>query len=308
VLNQAQIWLWHNIFYFVIKNIIFINNLSYSIGMLQPRKQSGLFGWIRRTSFLNFVIAWVIGIFLFTVIYWLLTLLGPGINMLLVDGSTIGFTFNGLVGSLYVSLLAATIFGMMKVAASGLFRIVVHLQLAFSGLIILVLVDKLLQKYIFPRYHIHHIQDKKINTMILTMSIFREDIDKIKAEFKAKTKHHVNIKEIEATIDGLYVTFLDVDKMFSAKNMHKESITDYQHMMVITNMEDSLHKLSKFIDFLDEHKIEWKDKSVEFWLRYILETADKITMHFDDVKLKNPKLIIAIENIKEATETIEKKI
>ena len=144
--------------------------------------------------------------------------------------------------------------------------------------------------------------------MILTMSIFRSDIDKIRHEFKAKTKHDVNIKEIEAIIDGLYVTFLDIDRMFSIKNVHKEHITDRQYLIVVANIEDSLHKLSKFVDFLDEHKISWKDKSVEFWLRYILETADKITLHFDDVKINNPRLIIAIENIKELTETIEKKL
>jgi hypothetical protein len=183
-----------------------------------------------------------------------------------------------------------------------------YLQLAFSGLVILILIDKLLQKYIFPHYHIHHNKDKKINTMILTMSIFRSDIDALKSEFKAKTKHDVNIKEIEAIIDGLYVTFLDIDRMFGVKNIHKHTITDEQYLIVITNIEDSLHKLSKFIDFLDEHKIVWKDKGIEFWLRYILETADKITMHFDDVKIKNPKMIIAIENIKDFTESIEKKL
>jgi len=268
----------------------------------------GLFRWIRETSFLRFVMAWVISIFLFMILYWLLSLFNSGINILSIGGSTVSFSFNGLIESLYVSLLTATVFGTIKIIATGWFGLCMYAQVAFSGLIILVLIDKLLQKYIFPQYHVHHTQDKKINTMILTMSIFRSDIDKLKAEFKAKTKHDVNIKEIEAIIDGLYVTFLDVDKMFSAKNTHKHSITDNQYLMVVTNIEDSLHKLSKFIDFLDEHKIAWKDKSVEFWLRYILETADKITMHFDDVKIKNPKLIIAIENIKDLTQSIEKKI
>ena len=96
--------------------------------------------------------------------------------------------------------------------------------------------------------------------------------------------------------------------MFSVKNVHKHRITDRQYLMVVTNIEDSLHKLSRFVDFLEEHKISWKDKSVIFWLRYILETADRITMHFDDVKIQNPKLIIAIENIKGYTENIEKKL
>lgn len=268
----------------------------------------GLFRWIRETSLLKFVVAWVVGIFVFTLIYWLLTLLGSGINIMLVDGSEILFNFNGLIDALYASLLTATVFGVIKVVATGLFKIVLQVQLAFSGLILLVLIDKLLQKYVFPHYHIYHTQDKKINTMILTMSIFREDIDRIKAELRMKTHHHVNFKDIESIIDGLYVTFLDIEKMFSVKNMHKHDITDHQHTMVITNIEDSLHKLSKFIDFLNDHKVEWKDKSVEFWLKYILETADKITLHFDDVKIRNPKLIIAIENIKEHTQAIEKKL
>ncbi len=268
----------------------------------------GLFAWIRETSFLRFFTIWIIGIFVFTFMYWFSSTINPALHILSVNGSAILFNFIGLVDALYASLLTATVFGVIKVVASGLMRIFMYIQLAFSGLVILILIDKLLQKYIFPHYHIHQTKDKKINTMLLTMSIFRSDIDKLKSEFKAKTKHDVNIKEIEAIIDGLYVTFLDIDKMFSVKNIHKHTITDQQYFIVITNIEDSLHKLSKFIDFLDDHKIAWKDKGIEFWLRYILETADKITLHFDDVKIKNPKLIIAIENIKDHTETIEKKL
>jgi hypothetical protein len=268
-------------------------------------EKAGLFRWIRETSFLKFVIAWTVSIFLFTATYWILALINPG---LAVSGSNILSNFTGLIESLYASLLTATVFGVVQVSASALYKPFVYLQLLFSGLVILILIDKLFQSYVFPHYHIHHTQDKKINTMILTMSIFRDDIDRIKAEFRAKTKHHVDIKEIESVIDGLYVTFLDIEKMFSARNIHKHSITDHQHAMVIVNIEDSLHKLSKFIDFLNDYKIEWKDKSVEFWLRYILETADKITMHFDDVKMKNPKMIIAIENIKDYTQSIEKKL
>jgi hypothetical protein len=268
----------------------------------------GLFAWIRETSFLRFFTLWIIGIFVFTFIYWSLSLVNPALHLISVDGSNILFNFNGLIDSLYASLLIATVFGVVKIVATGLLRIVMYIQLAFSCIVILILIDKLLQKYVFPHYNIHNTKDKKINTMILTMSIFRSDIDRLRSEFKAKTKHDVNIKEIEAIIDGLYVTFLDIDKMFSVKNVHKHTITDQQYLIVITNIEDSLHKLSKFIDFLDEHKISWKDKSVEFWLRYILETADKITMHFDDVKIRNHKLIIAIENIKGYTESIEKKL
>jgi hypothetical protein len=270
--------------------------------------KAGLFKWIRETSFLTFIIAWIVSIFVFMTLYWLLSMFDSGLNILLVDGSNVISSLSGLIEALYASLLTATVFGVVKVVATGWFRMIMYMQLVFSGLVILILIDKLLQSYVFPHYHIHHTQDKKINTMLLTMSIFRNDIDRLKAEFRAKTKHHVDLKEIESIIDGLYVTFLDVEKMFSVRNVHKHTITDHQHAMVITNIEDSLHKLSKFIDFLGEHKIEWKDKSIEFWLRYILETADKITMHFDDVKIKNPRLVIAIENIKEYTQVIEKKL
>lgn len=269
-------------------------------------EQIGLFERIRKTSFLNFFLAWFIGIFVFMIIYWILSGINPSISV--GTSPIIHFDFNGLMESLYASLLVATIFGVIKITAVSTLQVFVYIQLILSGIIIMILIDKLLQKYVFPHYHISHSQDKKINTMILTMSIFRSDIEKLKSEFRSKTKHDVNIKEIEAIIDGLYVTFLDIDKMFSVKNIHKHHITDQQYLLVITNIEDSLHKLSKFVDFLNEHKISWKDRSVEFWMRYILETADKITMHFDDVKIKNPKLIIAIENIKELTETIEKKI
>jgi hypothetical protein len=267
--------------------------------------KAGLFKWIRETSFLKFVIAWTLSIFLFTIIYWVLALINPGLT---TNGSNILFNLTGLIESLYASLLTATVFGVVQVSASALYKPFVYSQLAFSGLVVLILMDKLLQKYVFPHYHIHHTQDKKINTMILTMSIFRNDIDRLKAEFRARTKRHVNVREIESVIDGLYVTFLDIEKMFSVKNIHKHNITDHQHTMVIINIEDSLHKLSKFIDFLNDHKIEWKDKSVEFWMRYILETADRITLHFDDVKIKDPRLIISIENIKEYTQLIEQKL
>jgi len=265
----------------------------------------GLFAWIRRTSFLTFFLAWICGIFLFMLIYFFLSVIDSG---LVVSGFVVSFDTAGLIESLYASLLVATVFGIIKISANSLYTIAVYTQLAFSGIVIFVLIDKLLQKYAFPHYHIHHTQDKKINTLILMMSIFRNDINKLKNEFKSKAKSHINIKEIEAIIDGLYVTFLDIDKMFSVRNVHKHKITYSQNFIVITNIEDSLYTLSKFIDFLEEHKIDWKDKSVEFWLRYILETADKITMHFDDIKTQNPKFIIAIENIKDLTESIEKKI
>jgi hypothetical protein len=268
-------------------------------------EKAGLFKWIRETSFLKFVIAWTLSIFAFTILYWVMAFIRPGLS---IHGSEIMPTLMGLIESLYASFLTATVFGVVQVSFSGVYTPIIYLQVLFSGLVMLALIDKLLQTYIFPHYHVRHTQDKKINTMLLTMSIFRNDIDKIRAEFRSKSRHHVNIKEIESVIDGLYVTFLDIEKMFSARNTNKHNITDYQHTLVIINIEDSLHKLSKFIDFLKDHKIEWKDKNVDFWIRYILESADKVTLHFDDVKIKNPKLIIAIENIKELTQDIEKKL
>jgi len=269
------------------------------------QEKVGLFGWIRKTSFLSFVLSWILSIFIFTIIYWFLALANAG---LIVGGERVLFNITGLFLSLYASLLTGTIFGIVKLSFNTLYTVFLYIQLAFSAITILILIDKLFQKYVFPQYHASSTQDKKLNTVILMMSIFRSDIDKIKAEFKAKTKHDVNIKEIEAIIDGLYVAFLDIDKLFSAKNAHKKHITDSQYLIVITNIENSLEKLSKFIDFLEEHKIAWKDKSVEFWTRYILETADKITMHFDDMKIRNPLLIIALENIKEQTQIIEQKL
>jgi hypothetical protein len=271
----------------------------------EHRLKIGLFEWIRQTSFLKFVTAWTISIFLFTLVYWISAVFTQGLS---VNESSILFNYYGFIESLYASLLTATVFGVVKLTANKFYSFIVYTQLAFSAIIVCILIDKLLQKYVFPRYHAHHSQDKKLNTLILTMSIFRNDLDRIRSEFKSKTKHDVNIKEIEAVIDGLYVTFLDIDKLFSIKNIHKHAITEQKYLIVVINVEDSLHKLLKFIEFLENHKISWKDKSIEFWLRYILETADKITMHFDDVKLKNTKLIIALENIKELTESIEKKI
>lgn len=268
-------------------------------------ERMGLFAWIRKTSFTHFFLSWIVSIFIFTLIYLLLTLKFSGLQ---VDGINISFGLLGLIDSLYVSLLAATIFGVAKLTATNIFSVVVYIQIIFSAIIFFILIDKILHKYIFPKYHTYHIQDKKINTVVFMMSIFRDDIDRIKSRFKAKTKNEIDIKEIEAMIDGLYVSFLDIDKLFSVRNIHKHRITTQQSLMVITNIEDSLHKLLKFIDFLEDHKLEWKDKSVEFWLRYILETADRIVLHFEEEKIKNPKLIICLENISELTESIEKKI
>lgn len=266
---------------------------------------NGLFAWIRRTGFGVFLSSWVISIFLFTLVYWISSLFGAG---LMVDSNSVSFDVPGLLESLYASLLISTIFGFSQVEGSIFHTVIMYFQFALSIILILILVDKLLQKYVFPTYHLHHNKDKKINTMTLTMSIFRSDIERLKAEFKAKTKQHVNIKDIESIIDGLYIAFLDIDKMFGSKNRYKHHITDRQYLIILTNIEDSLHTLSKFIDFLTNHKIEWKDKHIHFWINHILDTAEKTTLHFDDVKTRDHKMIIAVENIKDYVETIRKKI
>jgi hypothetical protein len=247
----------------------------------------------------------VISIFLFTLVYWISSFLGSG---LIVDSNTINLDFSGLVESLYASLLISTIFGFSEISGNLFQTVIIYFQFALSIILVLILIDKLLQKYVFPTYHIHHNKDKKINTMTLTMSIFRSDIERLKAEFKAKTKQHVNIRDIESIVDGLYITFLDIDKMFGSKNVHKKYISDRQYLIILTNIEDSLHTLSKFIDFLTNHKIEWKDKHINFWINHILDTAEKVTMHFDEVKTRDHKMIIAVENIKDYVETIRKKI
>ena len=268
-------------------------------------KHKGLFSFIRKTSFLTFFLSWIVSIFIFAFIYWAISLLTSG---LVLEGEQILFNVSGLFRSIYASFLIATIFGMIKIDYEGILVFFIYLQLFFSIAIILILVDKLLQKYILPYHHNNNSLDKKVNTMMLMMSIFRNDIDKMKYEFKAKTSHNIKIKDIEAIIDGLYVVFLDIEKLFSVKSIHKNKIKDIQYLMLTANIEDSLEKLSEFIEFLDKHKIEWKDKSVEFWLRYILETADKITMNVDTSKINNPRVIIAIENIKEYTQKIEEKL
>lgn len=265
-------------------------------------QKGGLFQWIRNTSFLKFFLSWIASIFIFAIVYWLVALFSNG---LILENESIVFTIGGLFRSIYASFLIATIFGMSRIEPSGMMILLVYVQLAFSIVVILILMDKLFQKYALPHYHASSSQDKKINTVMLMMSIFRQDVDRIMHEFKAKTKHHINIKEIEAIIDGLYVAFLDIEKLFSIKNIHRHRIKNVQYLMLTENIEDSVEKLSFFIDFLERHKIEWKDRSVEFWLRYILETADKIALNFDTTGIKSPKIIIAVENMRDYIEKIQ---
>jgi len=43
-------------------------------------------------------------------------------------------------------------------------------------------------------------------------------------------------------------------------------------------------------------------------MKYILDTADKITVNMESSDIKAPRLIISLENIKEYTESIGKKL
>lgn len=267
-------------------------------------KPKGLFDWIRKTSFLNFFLDWVLSIFLFGILYWVLSIF---VNTLTLKTEILKFTFTGLFKAIYASFLTGTLIGISYVDF-GSFIFLIYIQAGFTILIIMILIDKILQKWVFPNHHATHSQEKRLHTIMLMLSIFREDVHKIKAEFRSNTKQNINIKEIEAIIDGLYVAFLDIEKMFSIKNPHRHKIKNMQYLMMTVNVEDSLETLSKFIDFLEKHKIEWKDKSVEFWLTYILETADKIVLNIDTDHVQNPKVIIAVENIKESIEKLQNKL
>lgn len=266
-----------------------------------PKK--GLFQLIRETTFTKFFIAWVVSIFIFGIIYWILSLFNP----LLIEGIPIKFTFLGLFNGIYAGLLIATVFGINSITYTGIMTILVYIQLFISGLLLLILADKIIIKYVHPNYHISHHQDKKINTLMLMMSVFRNDSDRLMHEYSTKKKH-ITIKEIESTIDGLYVVFLDVEKMFSEKNLHRHRIKTIQYLMLTENIEDSLHKLEKFIKFLEKHKINWKDNSTEFWMKYILDTAEKIAYNIETSDIKSPKVIIAIENIKEYAGRIKESV
>ncbi len=268
------------------------------------KKSGSLFNWIRNTSFLSFFVDWVISIFLFGLLYWVLSIFT---HVLTVKTDALAFTFTGLFRSIYASFLAGTLIGVSYVDF-GSFVFLIYIQAVFSLIILFILIDKILQKWVFPHHRATHSQDKKLHTIMLMLSIFREDVHKLKNEFKSNTNHHINIKEIEAIIDGLYVAFLDIEKMFSIKNPHRHKIKNIQYLMMTVNVEESLETLAKFIDFLEKHKMEWKDKSVEFWMTYILETADKIVLNIDTDHIQNPKVIIAVENIKEYIEKLEDKL
>ncbi|HIH31447.1 TPA: hypothetical protein HA235_01955 [Candidatus Woesearchaeota archaeon] len=264
----------------------------------------GLFAWIRKTSFTKFFVAWLIAVFAFSIIYWL----ASPLNSLILNNEPLMLSVTGLFRSMFASLLVGTIFGFGKLVFNGLIAVVVYIQLIFSIIILLILVDKIIQKYVMPHYHNTHHHDKKVHTMVLMMSIFRQDIDRIMHEFRTKKRTHISIKEIEAIIDGLYVVFLDIEKIFSLKNIERHKIRNMQYFILSENVEASLEKLHEFIEFAIKHDIEWKDKSTEFWIRYILETAEKIVTNMEDFHLKNPKNIIAIENIRDYADKINQRI
>ena len=262
----------------------------------------GLFQYIKETTFTKFVISWIIGIVLFAILYWVSSIwFSFEVNSVVVEPNILGF-FNALYGS----LLIAVIFGITLVKYSTI-AILVYIQVFFSVVLLLILADKIIQRYIHPHYHEAHHQDKKINTLMLMMSVYRTDVDRLMHNYAANNKE-IKIKEIEAAIDGLYVVFLDVEKLFSEKNLHRHRIKPIQYLMLTENIEDSLNKLEKFIKFLEKHKIAWKDNSTEFWMKYILNTANGIAHNIENSDMKSPKITLAIENIKQYAQDLQEKI
>ncbi|HEY9701379.1 MAG TPA: hypothetical protein V6C58_02980, partial [Allocoleopsis sp.] len=81
-----------------------------------------------------------------------------------------------------------------------------------------------------------------------------------------------------------------------------------QYGIILANVEDSMHVLSKFIDFLNLHKIDWHDRNIKFWITHILDTSDNIILHFEEEKIKNPRLIVSVENIREYVSEMRKKL
>lgn len=266
-----------------------------------PKK--GLFQFIRETSFTKFLLAWIVSIFIFGIIYWALS----ASNTIAISGQTVSFTFLGLFNGLYASLLIALIFGLGIIAHEGVVAAAIYIQLIISGVLLFILADKIIMKYVHPHYHATHHQEKKINTLMLMMSVFRTDSDRLMHEYATKKKE-ITIKEVESTIDGLYVVFLDVENLFSEKNLHRHRISKMQYLMLTENIEDSLHKLEKFILFMEKHNIKWKDKSTEFWMHYILDTTEKIAHNIEHSDMKSPKVIIAVENIREYAGKIKEKV
>jgi flagellin-specific chaperone FliS len=258
-----------------------------------------LFEFIRKKSVVYFLIVWGISLFLFGIIYWLLTLTG-NTNNLLLGSKTIEFGFFSLLETLYISLLISTLLGLGSIGYSGIYTPLIYIQAIFSAVFLLILAEKIAKTYI----DIHgHQQDKKVNTMMLMMSVIRNDMDRITHDNKINKKH-IRIKDVESIIDGLYVVFLDMEKIFSQKNIHRHKLRNTQFIMLTENVDDSLFKINIFITYMEHHHITWKDKSVEFWMHYILDTAEKIVLNLEDSNIKTPRLLIAIANIRDNSEKI----
>ena len=268
-------------------------------------QRRGLFEWVKNTPFLYFFLAWLGSILVIGILYWVISLIGPGINL---NGELLEFSILAIFKNLYASVLAATLFGVGLLTTSGIYTLLIYLQIAITTLFLLVLLDKIVQRWITPYHHNLYAQDKKINTIMLMMSIFRNDVDRILHALHTKSKTHIATKEIEAIIDGLYVAFLDAEKLFSTKNPKRAELKNIQYLMITENIQDSLEKLEQFLNALQQHHIDWKDKSVEFWLGYILETSDRITHAVEEHKFDSPKIIVALGHIREHTQKIRGKI
>lgn len=280
---------------------IFIN--TKHTGELMQRR--GLFEYIKQTPFLYFFLAWLGSILIIGVLYWIFSLLGPGINL---NGELLEFSILAIFKNVYASILAATLFGAGLLTTSGIYTILVYLQIAITIVFLLILLDKIVQRWIAPYHHNLYAQDKKITTIMLMMSIFRNDVDRILHALRNKSRTHITTKEIEAIIDGLYVAFLDAEKLFSAKNPKRGELKNIQYLMITENIQDSLEKLEHFLNTLQHHHVGWKDKSVEFWLQYILETSDRITHTVEEHKIDSPKIIVALNHIREHAQKIREKI
>ncbi|MEM4637433.1 MAG: hypothetical protein QXK76_00195 [Candidatus Woesearchaeota archaeon] len=266
-------------------------------------KKKGLFKIIRETSFTKILILWLLSILFFGIIYWLF-LLNTN-NQILLNEEKITFNIEGFFSSIYVSLLNST-FLTSGIKIIGIIKIFFVIQTIITILIVLILIDKIIMKYIYPEYYLSHYYDKKINTLMLMMSIFRNDADRLMHEYSTKKKH-IQIKDIESLIDGFYVALVDMEKIFSEKNIHKHKIKKIQYLMLTENIEDTLHKLQILLSFLEKNKINWRDKSTEFWIKYILKTTQNIANNIEKSKI-NPNILIATGKIKEYVEQIEEKI
>ncbi|GIU69443.1 MAG: hypothetical protein KatS3mg002_0679 [Candidatus Woesearchaeota archaeon] len=264
--------------------------------------KKGPFQLIRETSFIKFFIGWIISIIVFGLIYFIFFLF-----KITSFGQETSSIFLGLFNCIYVSITIALFYGIYTISGNTLVQSIVYLQAFLSFIFIVVIVDKIVVKYIYPHYHTTHYQDKKINTLMLMMSIFRGDVNKL-IHVHYKNKKIITIKDIESIIDGLYVVFLDIEKMLSERNIHRHKIKKIQYLMLIDNISDCLTMLEHLLIFLEKNNITWRDKNTEFWIKYIIEAAEKIAENMKKTNLKTPRILIALENITEYSEKLKEKI